>query len=240
MDFLLVLVDVVLLLILGYTVYRYFLKGFFAALISFVGSLVAIVVSLFLATPIAELLFDVFMRGNITTRVDSSLSDSLPEQSVSALISGLTDGFPGSLAESLDGINVTDELNSVFAGEATGVTADVIVSSTVAPIMIAMTATIIFFFLVFIIKGIFGLVEKVFYSFNKIPLVGQLNNVLGGVVGILPGLINAILVFAVLVLVAIFTSNQLPVINTAALDTTISGGIFNALLSAASGFFAPQ
>ncbi len=239
MDSLLILVDVVLLLVLGFTVYRYFCKGFFAALISFVGTLVAIIVSLFLATPIANLLFDVFMKNNITTRVDSSLSDSLPEQSVTALISGLTDGLPGSLAESLDGINVTDELNSVFAGEATGVTADVIVSSTVAPIMIAMTATIIFFFLVFVIKGIFGLVERVFYSLNKVPFVGQLNNVLGGVVGIFPGFINAILIFAVLVLVAIFTSNELPVINTMDLDTTISGGIFNALLAAASGYFAP-
>ncbi len=240
MEFLIILIDILLLLIVGVTVVRYYQKGFFASLISLVGTIVSVILALLLSTPIATFIFGVFMEGSITARVDSSLSDDLPEQSVEHIVSGLTDAFPDSLTVGVDGLNAVDELNSIFAGEMTGVTSDVIVSNTVAPVMIALTAAIIFFFLVFVFKGIFGIVEKLLYGVNKLAIVGKLNNVLGGVVGIVPGIVNAILVFAVLILIAVFTADQIPVLNSTDLDSTVGGTVFNSLLSAVSGFFTPQ
>ncbi len=240
MEFLIILVDIVLLLIVAVTVINYYQKGFFVSLISLVGTIISVVLALFLATPIARFIFSVFMEGSITARVDSSLNDDLPEQSVEHIVSGLTDAFPDSLTTGVDGLNVIDELNSIFAGEMTGVTSDVIVSNTVAPVMIALTAAIIFFFLVFVFKGIFGIIEKLLYGVNKLQIVGKLNNILGGVVGLIPGTVNAILVFAVLILIAVFTADQLPILNSADLGSTVGGGIFNALLSSVSGFFTPQ
>ncbi len=239
MEILVILIDVLLLLIVAMTVVRYYRKGFFSSIIAFVGTIISVIIALLLSTPLARMIFDIFMKGSITARVDSSLSDSLPEQSVTHIITGLTDAFPESLTEGLDGLNAVEELNSIFAGEMTGVTSDVIVSNTVAPIMISLTATIIFFFLIFILKGVFGIVEKVFYGVNKVPFLGQLNNILGAAVGIIPGAVNAILVFAVLILIAVFTADQLPVLNSVDLNGTFGGTVFNSLLAAISGYFAP-
>ncbi len=240
MEFLVLLVDVILLLIIAVTVVRYYRKGFFSSLISFVGTIISVIIALFLSTPIATAIFNVFMKGSISARIDSSLNDSLPEQSVEHIVTGITDAFPSSLTEGVDGLNVIDELNSIFAGDMTGVTSEVIVTNTVAPVMIGLTATIIFFFIVFILKGIFGIVEKLFYGINNIPVMGQLNNILGGAIGIVPGAVNALLVFAVLFLIAVFTSDQLPVLNSTDLNATVGGSIFNSILATVSGFFSPQ
>ncbi len=238
MDLFAILIDIVMLGVFLTTIARYYYRGFFVSLISVIGSIVAIVAALLLANPVAEFVFETFMRSGITARVEASLQDTLPQQSVLVLVEGFTESMPASLTENLENFNILQSLEDFF-NSGIAITGEGIVNTSVAPIMISVTSAVIFFFLLFIIKLGFSLVEKLFTFVDHVPVVSQLNSLLGGVIGIIPGAINVILVFSALVLIAMFTSGQVPIINTETLYSTFSGNLFDIVLNAVSGFFTP-
>ncbi len=231
-----VLIDIAMLAIIIITIARYFNRGFFVSLFSFGGTIVAVVLALLLSNPVAEFVFDNFMRGGITARVESSLSDSLPQQSVAVLIEGFTESMPQSLMGNIENPDILGALESLFV-DGVEVSSSHIVDTVVAPIMIAVAAAVIFFFIVFVIKLGFGLLEKMFYVVDKIPVASQLNSLLGGAIGIVPAVINVLLVFSAFTLVAMFTSGQIPIINFETLDETVTGDMFDIVLNAVSDFF---
>ncbi len=238
MDLFAILIDIVMLAILITTIVRFYKKGFFVSLFSVGGSIVAVVLALIFSNPLAVFVFDNFMRGGITARVDSSLSDALPQQSVSVLVEGFTESMPQSLTENLEGFNVPQVLEDLFTS-GIELNSQSIVDTAVAPVMISVTSAVVFFFLVFAIKMCFILIERLFYAVDKIPIASQLNSILGGAIGLVPGVINIILVFSAFTLVAMFTSNQIPVINSDTLYATVTGNIFDIVLKSVSGYFSP-
>ncbi len=212
-------------------------KGFFAALVGLVGNLLTLLLALVLSNPIAEFIFEKFLRGGVITQVETALDTTLPMQSVEVFVQGFVDSLPSSLTAHTTDTIINNRLSTLF-NSATEATADTVVELAVQPIMVSIMSAITFLFLMFVIGFVIQLLERFVAKLNLIPIAGPINRVLGGVLGVVPGAVNCILLYCLLVLIAAFTNNIIPVINEQAMVQSISGGLFFNLLESIAGVFA--
>lgn len=231
------LLDGIMLLVLGLSIYRCSQKGFLASLVSFLGTVVAVVTSLLLSRPIARLVFNTFLRDNISARVGAAIEDSLPVQSLRLLFSSLISSLPAGLSDYLSSLNIGNDIFEIFETGAPVVSGDTIVDTTFAPVIIGLLSVLVFFFFLFIANMVVKTAQRFFLKINLVPIVGTLNKFLGGLVGILPGAANIFWIYSLLTLVASFTGNKLPLINEPVLEGCFINAAFKDILFGITRYF---
>lgn len=224
--------DVVVVGIFLICIYLYAKKGFLRSVVLLVGRIAAIVIAILLSGAIASSIYTNTMEPKITQEISSRIDVATDNANVRDLITDATKTFPKAFQEamlSLADINdeAMDKIDKSLDKSSDDI-AKAISQEIIRPIIEFLVRIVLFaiFFAVLMI-GV-NLVAKMFGTLYNIPIIGQLNMLLGGVLG----LINAVVILFLLVLtlkgVIIATGNDLIVINEQTIgNSTIFDWIYN-------------
>ncbi|MCI8497435.1 MAG: hypothetical protein HFE85_04190, partial [Clostridiales bacterium] len=174
--------DILLIVILVLSISFASRKGFIRTLIELVGYVVALVAAAYLGSLLAGFVFETFIRGGMISSIQEQI-EATGFTDIATGIQGAFEALPSFIADMVAMLGVTPA--TVAAQLAPdGVTAQTIAASVVdtavrpalGGILQSVFHVIVFVALLFVVRRIASISRIV----NKIPLVGDLNIVLGG------------------------------------------------------------
>lgn len=218
------IIDFTLIVIAATIIITAFKRGFLRSIVLLVGYVLAVILSIKFSGVAAEYIYDTFIYEHVVRTVDQAVATALANMNIEeitslsvgalpALVSGLIaanfGGITG-ITTSLEGVKEAIEQN---AGTAI---VDTVVTNTLVPFMEAILCVILFI----IMTSIVGMIAGLFKNFYAIPILGPINTLLGGVIGVVQaGIVLFLLVF-VSMLVVKLTDNNLEYFNQSILNNT--------------------
>ena len=172
-EFTWIIFDLLALVILIIAVSRCASGGFVKGVLGLVSAAVSAVGAFWLSGPLAEFVYERFLRGVIITSVYSQLTEQL-ETGATGLLPAILAGIIFAAAGSVD----------LAASLELGPAVESVVDQAVAPPVI-MLLRVLFTTILFIIFWLISRrVVSVFRVVNRIPLIGPVNSALGGLLGV--------------------------------------------------------
>ena len=157
-------------------------KGVVKSITEFIGAIAAAFVSSWLAGIASTWIFDTFFKQGLVEKIIAATQNITGEALGTSIFADLPDFIVGLLE--MGGITA-DTINSGIA--ATGKDMALAVTNTISPVFISIikvfAVIIIFLILMFIVKAIAGLLSGICH----LPVLHQINGLLGGVFGFLFG-----------------------------------------------------
>ncbi len=195
-------------------------KGFVKTVISLVGWVLALVLSISLSGPLAELTYSKVVEPAVISAINGVVSD-------------VVDGAEGAVKEEVyealpDFIKNNIEI-SEFEITNDGSIAKSITESAVQPITCSLLRAI-FSLLLFIVLSIAaGFLAKLLNKIFSFSILGKANKILGGVVGAVQGIIFAV-IFVLVVTVIVSVSGGFLIFTPEAIDKTVLFNFISKLL----------
>ena len=195
-------------------------RGLAAAIANFVGYIAALAVAWLVAKTLAPALFNAFFRTELIERVQVAL-ETLPggtelAESAAAMLASLP-AYIGDLMD-IGGYNA-EELAAMLSSYSTD-TAGAVVDAIVAPALTGMMTMVLFLLMLSILMVVVHAITRFFYGVNRVPVIGLVNSVLGGVMGLAMGIIGVYVVLVILQFVLTFTGESLSFLNKGILGQT--------------------
>lgn len=214
--------DILLIVILVLSISFAARKGFIRTLIELVGYIIALIAAAYLGGMLAEFVFETFVRGGMV----SSIQEQIEATGLNDIATGITGAFeslPSYITDTIAALGITP---SAVAAQLTGdgLTAESVAASVVdvavKPAMLTMLRSvfhvILFVILLFVVRRIARLCGFV----NKIPLVGDLNIVLGGAFGLLKGVVWVLFLCTVVSLLQPMLQEVWPFFNDETIESS--------------------
>lgn len=171
-------------------------RGFIRSAVHFLGSVIAACLASVLGGAAAKWLFDNFFRGAMIEKIGSTLED-LGAGNAAAAVEQILASLPDFLVRALEEAGVTA---SSVSGEITAQTtqAAVMITNYLAPVLISflkvLAVIVLFFLFMVLVRFLSSLVGKLL----KLPILGTVDGLLGGVFGFLLALLSVWIVVAAL------------------------------------------
>jgi len=198
-----IILDVILVLIVLFVAWRSAKKGFVRTLIEMVGYVLAIVLAFSVASFLSKQIYDSFVRPAIVKSIEANLSEFKPENSnLSEVFNKVINNIPSYMLTA-SGYNdkvasqIADKI-SASTDNTTSKTAGEITDTLAKPAMTYILNIILIFILFFLFMLIVRFLAKVLNSLFNVPVLGAVNTLLGGVLGIFKGVIIVLLLCALI------------------------------------------
>ena len=168
------------LIVIGVLIACFFIysrKGLLAGIVSFVGSLVAIITALVAARQLSPAVFNNFFRANIEAKTATAIAEQ-SAVNLEQLLSGILPDF------------IVEPIVKTFGQTVDFGSSQVayqIVDQVIAPLVVPIISILVFFIVFAILRVVLGFLGAFLSGANKIPVLGGVNRTLGGVIGILIG-----------------------------------------------------
>ena len=182
-----ILLDIGFVIIILLCVVFGYKKGFFKSIAGFIGAVIAMFLAWVLAGLIANALYQGVFREKLIDNISSVLSNdalaSFPEKAAQVVAN-----LPGFLSNTLNNQGITSSqieqsLQAAGSNEAPA-TADLISPAVIWLLQLLLTV-ILFFFLVILVRLVIKLIGNVF----RLPVLRQVDGILGGLFGIFKGVV---------------------------------------------------
>ena len=211
--------DLILLAILLLVAMRYAGKGFAAALVQFAGNLASLLGASIFSQNIAPVLFTNFFENNFTTSIEKILADGGQLQ-----LDQLVEKYAGFLPVEIQK-SITQSAGGVLTGNAPEL-AEQVVNQVIAPLLTPIIAIVVFFVAFALCKVIVGFVVAVLTNFNRIPILGSVNKLLGFAMGLLAGVVDLYLILCAVWAIIVVTGGSIPWLNQQVLGESIGFSLF--------------
>lgn len=187
-----IILDVILVTIFAAFVFTAAKKGFMRTLLELLAVIVALALSYQFSPVVAQATYDEIVEKSLVEAVETQIDETVNVSSVTTQAEVLLDSIPGFMASFASSAGVDlDEIKTQISSEkfSSANLAIELVDKIAKPIAVG-ALTVIFFLLlsvvlIFVLKWIAGLLAKLF----KLPLIGTVNKVLGGVLGACKGVL---------------------------------------------------
>ena len=210
------LLDLIVLAIIAAVALISARRGFVRVAIELVGFIAAIFITFTISTPLASLTYDKIIEPPIVSSVSKATGDSVTQ---------ITDDTWNALPEfirkysesagfSKESINKSINENIGRGAESAAKASQGVVKPIVAKLLAVLYGIIIMVMLIFLVKILAKFLNGVF-SFS---IVGKLNRILGGIVGIPKGIIIAMLFCLVISLIVPLTNGGFLIFKTEAME----------------------
>ena len=220
------ILDIALIGVVVATVIHYARKGFVAGMIDLVGNLAAIALAWFVSGKVSPTVFENFFKSGLVEKTTQTLQQG--SFSLESVLGGLEGLVPQSLMDS-----IMESANSVLNSQAPDL-AQQVVEQIISPLVVPLITVVLFFATFLLCRVVIAFLVAVLTNLNKVPLLGGVNRTLGVVVGLVGGVLNALLLLCLIWAVIVITSNNLPVVN----DSALSGSYFYSFFSAYKPFMS--
>lgn len=191
------LLDGVIIILFALFIFLGFKNGVARSLISFIGAIFSLIFSIYISSLASEAIYDTFIEKNLTSSINQTISDknfksedifnNLPNFVSNALrIYNITNEKVSSIARS-SGLDKEKVLSDLFSRAIKGVIRDIL--------------SILIFWLLMILIG--TICKNLSYVF-KLPVLRQIDGLLGGIFGAFKG-------YVVIVILMMFLKMFLPI-----------------------------
>lgn len=187
-----IILDVILVTIFAAFVFTAAKKGFMHTLLELLAVIVALALSYQFSPVVAQATYDEIVEKSLVEAVETQIDETVNVSSVTTQAEVLLDSIPGFMASFASSAGVDlDEIKTQISSEkfSSANLAIELVDKIAKPIAVGALTAIFFLFLsvvlIFVLKWIAGLLAKLF----KLPLIGTVNKVLGGVLGACKGVL---------------------------------------------------
>lgn len=207
--------DIALIAVIVGTVLYYAKRGFLAGLLDLIGNLAALLLAWLASGKLSTTVFENFFKSNLITKTAETIQaqGGLNLNTLLDSLSGiLPQRFIDNILSSADGLLDTSAPNI----------AQQVVEHIMAPLIMPLIGVAVFFVAFLLGKLLVSFLVAVLTNVNHIPLVGGANKMLGVLLGVVSGGINALLVLCAIWAVVGITSSKLPIVN----DQTLSNSFF--------------
>lgn len=186
--------DIVFLAIVVLVIVLSAKKGFVSSCLDTLSVAISALASYILCVPVSDKLYDFFIRDLVKTEFRQALDEMSSSISVKEKVEGMIDALPETavkFAESV-GININSVSQTIFIN---GMNNDDFLIEELAntfgyKVMISLVQVIVFVILFILVSLLVRAVSNFFsYTLEKLPIVGKVNTLLGGVFGLVKGLI---------------------------------------------------
>ena len=214
--------DLVLLAVLLLVAFAYARRGFAAGLVQFVGNLASLVGAVLLSNKVAPLVFARFFEGGFVSSIEKTLTAE-GTVDLGRTIEKYAGFLPASVKESL-----LDSAQNMLGSTAPDLAAK-LVEEIIAPLLTPIIAIVVFFVAFALCRLVVSFVVAVLTNFNRIPLEGGVNRMLGFAMGILAGTMDLYLVLCAVWAIIVITGGSISFLNDTALSGSVAYGIFGRL-----------
>ena len=191
-----ILFDVVLIAVALLFLIRGWKKGAVKTLISFLGTIAAVVAAFVLGFILADTVYNLFFENRLLKAITDGLANSvgipLTEQ-----ISGLLETLPGWLAGLLQNTDSLEKLNEVLVTDSQN-TAQLLLDSVVRPVVIALIRVILTLILLVVFQILVKILAKTGDKIASLPLLTQINSLAGILIGAIKGAFFILLALSVI------------------------------------------
>lgn len=172
-------------------------KGFMLTLLELLGFLAAIVIATTVSEPICEFAYDKFIEPTVVEKTQGIIVDSVTE-----IPENLWENLPNLIKNNSEFFGISeDSFLKTLSSETKNGAVDVsttISRKIVRPSVVNLTSTITCFLLILILIPTFRFVAKAVNKLFTISLVGKVNKILGGILGIVKGVAICFIICIVL------------------------------------------
>jgi len=196
-----IVLDLIILAIIGLCAFFAAKKGFVSTLLECVGFILAIILAVNLAGPIAAFTYD--------SAIKPSVVDSITE-SVESASDDVFSNMPGFVTSMLESAGVNKDAVMADVDESAEEAAIRISDSVVKPSAVSILKLVFTIPLFFILLILVKFLAKILNSLFKGVVLGNLNKILGGVLGGAKGILYSIIfAFAALFIATLFSDGFL-------------------------------
>ncbi len=210
-------------------------KGLIRTVIAVAGYIVAAVLAMFVSNLIAGPIFDRFVEPSVTQTVESAISQHVDVSAVDvdgleSQIDQVYDAMPNYLTGMLEQeIGSRQDLQNIIRNAASdgnhGV-AKAVVQTGIRPMFVMLIRCVAFSILFGIVMIGVGIISRMLKTVDYIPVLGKLNSVLGGVLGIFQAVFWLYVIALILKIFLDLTGGQNGVINNEVIEGTYIFNIF--------------
>ncbi len=218
--------DIIIISIIVFFIVVGIIRGFARSLLNIAGVIISVVIACFASQSLSQWLFDTFVRTqvldsinsvNLASGMNSVITDvfSVIPEWVSAIVGFFNSIFGLDNKETIKlftDASPTDTMTPV-------VLTDSVISPVITGIFSFFLVIILFIVVLIIVKQIINLIDKIF----QLPVLKQINGLLGGVFGAVEGII--IVTIAVNLFCFIINITDSSVLN----DSSVNGILFSLL-----------
>ncbi len=187
------IIDIIFIALVIFVVVSSSRKGFVSTLLDTFSTIISAIASYLLCNPLAEKIYELFVHDLVRTRFLRVLDEINSGVSITEKAAAMIEGLPPmavKLAESA-GLNMNSVISTVSSGGnlTNEQLADFAVDKIGYDIMITIIEILVFIVLFIVFALLVRFISKFFENVNKIPFLGKLNSLLGGVIGIVKAII---------------------------------------------------
>lgn len=196
-----IILDVILITVFAAFIFVAAKKGFMLSLLELIAVIVALVLSYQFSPVVAQAAYDNLVEENLIESVEVAIDENLNISSSTAQAEAVLDSIPDFMVSFASSVGIeleevkTKITSETFSSENLAIE---LVEKVAQPIVVAGLTAISFLILsavlMFALKWVAGLLAKIF----KLPLIGTVNKVLGGVLGACKGVMVIIFVSTIL------------------------------------------
>ena len=194
------LITIFFLVLAVFSFYRGYAKGMIKMVISFASVIIAVILTRIFTPMVADAIKN-------TTNIESTLTSNIYKMMIKTNL--------------YDKVNIPWLKGSLDTGNIEGYIKNTLCTSIANAIINLICGIVVFIIILIIVKLIINILDVV----NLIPVVGKLNKILGGVLGVLELVLLLWLVFSILR--ALSTIPEVKVINESISSSFIVGALYN-------------
>lgn len=169
-------------------------RGFIHSAVRFLGSIVAALLASAMGGVLAQWLFDTMFRGAIVEKINSSLQ-SLGADNAAAAANQILASLPDFLVRALEEAGVTLETVSHAINTQTGQAAGMVVDY-LSPVFVNFLKVLAVIVLFFLFMTLVRLLASLVSDLLRLPILKELDGLLGGIFGFLLALVSVWVVVA--------------------------------------------
>ncbi len=189
-------------------------KGLLATLVQGIGTLASLIGARLFADWASPQIFQNFLAKGFTDRISATITEN-GSVDLTALAEKYAGFLPQSLIESVVS-SVQQSLDGALASNAAAVS-QAVVQQVVEPLFTPIISIILFFVMFAVLRMLVSLLVTLLKSVNKIPGVGEVNRLLGFVVGLGAGAVDVFIGLCIVWALIVITGGGLPFLNETAL-----------------------
>lgn len=200
-----IVLDLVVLAIILFTVFMSARRGFVRVAVEVVGFIAAVFITFTISTPLGNITYDKIIEPPIVSSVSTAAGES-----TSQVVDKAWDSLPEFIKSNSEKIGISKESidksieNNIGSGAESAVKAAS--QNAVKPVVVKFLTLIYSVFILIILLFLVKILAKFINRLFSFSLVGTMNRVLGGILGIPKGIIIAIAFCLVISLAVSFTS----------------------------------
>lgn len=207
------ILDAIVVVIIAVTAIIGYRRGFIRAIIQLVGCIAAFVLALSLSNTVSSMVYDGMLRDGLHEKIETAWNETVVEgaaQTLTEQTEAVLDTLPQFVQNALDTETITQDIQSSVGNDQTGAAvADYLVEDLIRPVMVAIIRFVAFLILFAVLMLVIRLLEKLIKPFTKLPLVRQADGLLGAAVGLVKGVMFALVAVTVMQLIATGTTTGL-------------------------------